>query len=138
MGNGSWTGKITPLGFRGLRQQFPGYLVISYPAIKKNINEQVTLKQIIREELEKEGILNESFEQLDEFAMWNKIKSKVKGISSNILNAVKRIYDGVMKRISEAFNYIKTLGEKIISGLMNFLGITISKIKISGGGRFPL
>jgi hypothetical protein len=108
-------------------------------SIKKDINEQVTFRQIIREEFEKEGIISESvFEQLDEFAMWNKIKSKVKGISSNILNAVKRIYDGVMKRISEAFNYIKTLGEKIISGLMNFLGITISKIKISGGGRFPL
>jgi len=108
-------------------------------SIKKDINEQVTFRQIIREEFEKEGIISESvFQQLDEFAMWNKIKSKVKGISSNILNAVKRIYDGVMKRISEAFNYIKTLGEKIISGLMNFLGITISKIKISGGGRFPL
>ena len=106
--------------------------------IKKDINEQVTLKQIISEELEKEGMLNESFQQLDEFAMWNKIKSKVKSVSSKVKNAVKRIYDAVMKRIGEAFNYIKTLGEKMISGLMNFLGISVSNVKVSGGGKFPL
>ena len=106
--------------------------------IKKDINEQVTLKQIINEELEKEGMLYESFQQLDEFAMWNKIKSKVKNVSSKVKNAVKRIYDAVMKRIGEAFNYIKTLGEKMISGLMNFLGISVSNVKVSGGGKFPL
>ena len=107
-------------------------------AIKKNINEQVTLKQIINEELEKEGMLYESFQQLDEFAMWNKIKSKVKSISSKVTNAIKRIYEAVLKRINEAFNYIKTLGEKMISGLMNFLGISVSNVKVSGGGKFPL
>ena len=108
-------------------------------SIKKKIDEQVTFKQIIREEFEKEGIINESvFQQLDEFAMWNKIKSKVKNASSKVLNAVKRIYDAVMKRISEAFNYIKTLGEKMISGLMNFLGISVSRVKTSGGGKWPL
>ena len=107
-------------------------------AIKKDINEQVTFREIIREELEKEGMLNESFQQLDEFAMWNKIKSKVKSVSSKVKNAVKRIYDAVMKRIDEAFNYIKTLGEKIISSLMNFLGVSVSNIKTSGGGKFPL
>ena len=84
-------------------------------------------------------ILSESVaQQLDEFAMWNKIKSKVKSVSSKVKNAVKRIYDAVMKRIGEAFNYIKTLGEKMISGLMNFLGVTVSKVKVSGGGKFPL
>ena len=36
--------------------------------------------------------------------MWNKIKSKVKNASSKVLNAVKRIYDAVMKRISEAYD----------------------------------
>ena len=104
-----------------------------------DINEQVTLKQIIKEEIEKEEILSESFsQQLDEFALWNKIKSKVKSASSKIVSAVKRIYTAVMKRISEAFNYIKTLGEKMISGLMNFLGLSVSKVKVSGGGKFPL
>ena len=104
----------------------------------KDIAEQVTLKQIIKEEIEKEGMLNEDFQQLDEFAMWDKIKSKVKSASSKIVSAVKRIYTAVMKRISEAFNYIKTLGEKMISGLMNFLGLSVSKVKVSGGGKFPL
>ena len=107
-------------------------------SIKKDMNEQVTLKQILTEELEKEGMLNEDFQQLDEFAMWNKIKSKIKSVSSKVMNSVKRIYDAVMKRINEAFNYIKTLGEKMISGLMNFLGISISRVKVSSGGKFPL
>ena len=106
--------------------------------IKKDINEQVTLKQIITEELEKEGMLNEDFQQLDEFAMWNKLKSKVKSVSSKVVNTAKRIYGAVMKRISEAFNYIKTLGKKMIQGLMNFLGFGVSKVNISSGGRFPL
>ena len=101
------------------------------------------LKQIIREELEKENIgiqiLNESsLQQLDEFALWNKLKSKAKGFSSKVVNAAKRIYQAVMKRISEAFNYIKTLGEKMIHGLMNFMGVSIRRVKVSGGGKWSL
>ena len=109
-------------------------------SIKKEINEQVSFKEIIKEELQKEKMtLSESvFEQLDEFTLWNKIKSKVKGMSSQVSNAIKRVYEAVMKRISEVFNYIKTLGEKMISGLLNFLGISVSNVKISGGGNFPL
>ena len=79
-----------------------------------------------------------AFEQLDEFSLWNKVKSKVKKYSSGVVNAVKRIYDAVMKRITEAFNYIKTLGEKMISGLLNFLGVSVSNVKVSGGGKYPL
>jgi len=112
-------------------------------AIKKNINEQVTFKQILTEEIKKENIgmqiLKESdLQQLDEFALWNKLKSKVKDVSANIVRSAKKIYQAVMKRISEAFNYIKTLGAKMIQGLMNFFGVSVSRVKISGGGRWPL
>ena len=111
--------------------------------IQKDVNEQVTLRQIIKEELEKENIgmqiLNESIsQQLDEFAMWRKIKSKVKDVSAGVVNAVKRIYEAVMKRISQAFSYIKTLGEKMIKGLMNFLGVSVTRVKVSGGGKWSL
>jgi len=107
-------------------------------AIKKNIDEQITFGEIIREELEKEGMLNESFQQLDEFAMFGKIKSKFKDVSARVVSSAKRIYDAVMKRVSEAFNYIKTLGEKMIQGLMNFLGVSVTNVKTSGGGKWPL
>ena len=83
-------------------------------------------------------MLNESFQQLDEFAMFRKVKSKLKDVSDRVVNAAKRVYDAVMKRISEAFNYIKTLGEKMIQGLMNFLGVIVSSVRVSGGGKFPL
>jgi len=107
-------------------------------AIKKDITEQVTFRDIIVEELEKEGMLSESIQQLDEFAMLRNVKSKLKNVSSRVVNAAKRVYDAIMKRISEAFSFIKTLGEKMIKGLLNFLGITVDKVSVSGGGRFPL
>ena len=110
---------------------------------KKDIIEQVTFKQIIKEELEKENIgmqiLNESnLQQLDEFALWNKLKSKVRSVSVKVKKAAERILSAVLKRISAAFNYIKTLGERMIQGLMNFLGISVTNVKVSGGGKWSL
>ena len=70
--------------------------------------------------------------------MFGKIKSKLKDVSAKVVNAAKRVYDAIMRRISEAFNYIKTLGKRMIQGLLNFLGVSIDNIRISGGGKFPL
>ena len=75
---------------------------------------------------------------MDEFAVWNKIKAKTKKLSSGVMNAVKRVYLAVMKRIKDAFNLIKSLGSKIIDGLLNFLGISVSNVRVVGGGKFPL
>ena len=100
-----------------------------------------TFKDILTEELYKENLLTEASEyllQLDEFALWNTIKKKAKGISSSIINASKRIYDAVMKRVKEAFVAIKRLGERMWNGLLNFLGIEISKVTVRGGGDYPL
>ena len=54
------------------------------------------------------------------------------------MNAVKRVYLAVMKRIKDAFNLIKSLGSKIIDGLLNFLGISVSNVRVVSGGKFPL
>ena len=108
--------------------------------VKSDISEGVTFKQIIKEELQKENCtLSEStFEQLDEFAVWNKIKAKTKKFSSSVTNAIKRVYLAVMKRIKEAFNFIKTLGAKMINGLLNFLGLSVSNVRVVSGGKYPL
>ena len=100
-----------------------------------------TFKDILTEEFLKENLLTEAAEellQLDEFALWNTIKKKAKGISSKILNVAKRIYEAVMKRVKEAFVAIKKLGERMLNGLLNFLGFKVENIKISGGGKYPL
>ena len=117
------------------------YLALRSRNIKpKEITEGTTFRQIVLEELQKENFsLNESaLEQLNEFAVWNKIKAKTKKLSSGVMNAVKRVYLAVMKRIKDAFNLIKSLGAKMIDGLLNFLGISVSNVRVVGGGKFPL
>ena len=117
------------------------YLALRSRNIKpKEITEGTTFRQIVIEELQKENFsLNESaLERLDEFAVWNKIKTKTKKFSSSVTNAIKRVYLAVMKRIKEAFNFIKTLGAKMINGLLNFLGLSVSNVRVVSGGKYPL
>jgi len=77
-------------------------------------------------------------EQLDEFTMFNRLADKVKGVSTAAKNAAKKVYDAIMKRIKAAFSYIKQLGEKMFTALLNFLGMDISSVKISSAGSLPL
>ena len=100
-----------------------------------------TFKDILAEELYKENLLTEASEhllQLDEFALWNTIKKKVKGATNTMMNAAKRVYNAVMRRVKEAFDAIKRLGERMFNALLNFLGIEVTDVKISGGGSYPL
>ena len=105
---------------------------------KKDIVEQVTFRDILFEELEKEGVfLTEEHMQLDEFALFNKLKAKARSIGKNISNKILRVVNAITKRIKEAFNFIKSLGSKMLNGLLKFLGFE-PNVKVSGGGRFPL
>ena len=51
---------------------------------------------------------------------------------------INGIYTAIMKRVTQAFNYIKSLGKKLIEGLMNFLGVEVTDVKVSGSGDFAL
>ena len=77
-------------------------------------------------------------EQLDEFTMFNRLADKVKGVSTAAKNAAKKVYNAIMKRVKAAFAYIKSLGEKMFSALLNFLGMDVSSVKITSAGSFPL
>lgn len=96
-----------------------------------------TFKTIITEEYQKE-FLNEDVEMLDEFALFDRLVKKVKNLSKDIVARAKKIVDVVMKRISEAFNYILALGEQMLQGFLNFFGISVDNVKVSGGGKYPL
>ena len=39
-----------------------------------------------------------------------------------------------MQRLSQAFNYIKGLGQKMMEGLLAFFGLSINNVKVVGGG----
>jgi hypothetical protein len=112
--------------------------------VKKLVSEgSITLKDIILEECSREELgeqlLNESsIEQLNEFQLFDKIKQKFKDVSQKVVDQAKKIYAMIMSRINEVFNYILILGEKILSGLLKFLGLEVSDVKISGGGDFNL
>ena len=54
------------------------------------------------------------------------------------VNAAKKALAAIQKRLSQAFNMIKRLGAKAWQGLLNFFGLTISKVTIRGGGKYPL
>ena len=119
------------------------YLALRSKKFSPKLTEQVTFRDIVLEELSKsqygQNLLIESeLEQLDEFQIFNRLANKVKGVAGTIKNAVKNIYTAILKRVTQAFNYIKSLGKRLIEGLMNFLGVEVTDIKIKSGGDFPL
>tara|TARA_Y100000816_G_scaffold291880_1_gene284790 strand:- start:1029 stop:3212 length:2184 start_codon:yes stop_codon:yes gene_type:complete len=104
---------------------------------------QPTFAEIIKEECAKERIgmqvLHEGkVEQLDEFQMFNRLVSKAKNVASSIKNQAKKILDGIMKRMKAAFDFIKKQGRRLIDAVLNFFGLDIKSIKITGGGKYPI
>ena len=109
-------------------------------AIKKLLNQGddiKTFKTIIMEEYKKEFI-NESVEHLDEFKLFDELKRKIKDVSKDIVDRAGKILSAVMKRISEAFDYILKLGEQMLQGFLNFFGLIVSNVSVEGGGKYPL
>ena len=77
-------------------------------------------------------------EQLDEFALFDRLKKQAKNVSSAIKNQAGKIMDRIMFRIKQAFNGLKKLGEKMMAGLLDFFNLDVDNIKVAGGGPFPL
>ena len=110
---------------------------------KSKLVESVTFRDIISEEFSKynfgERILLESDrQQLDEFQLFNKLISNVKNVSKKVKDQVTNILSSIMKRVKEAIDYIKTLGEKMFNSILNFLGMEVSNVNINTSGPFPL
>jgi hypothetical protein len=111
---------------------------------KKMLGENIeTFQDIVFEEFSKSdygiSILNEAVEQqLNEFQIFNKLSKGLKDISSKVKSQAKKILDAILKRIKSAFEMIKKLGKNIFNGIMHFLDMEVSSVKISSGGPFPL
>ena len=105
---------------------------------KKDILEEKSFKDIIFEELEAGGVvLTEQHMQLDEFSLFQKIKGKASVVAKNVASKIQKVYNSIVKRLKEAFNFIKSLGSRMLSALLKFLGF-VPQVKVSGGGAFPL
>ena len=125
----------------------PPYLSLRSRKLKKSEMQtnsyQPTFAEIIQEECAKERIgmqvLHESnVEQLDEFQMFNRLVTKAKNVASSIKNQAKRILDAIMKRMKAAFDWIKKQGRRLIDAVLNFFGLDIKSIKLTGGGKYPI
>lgn len=98
-----------------------------------------TFAEIIAEETVNSGLyLTEDLMRLDEIQMLNRLKKGAKAVSASVANAAKKALTAIHKRMSQAFNMIKRLGAKMWQGLLNFFGISIANVRISGGGAYPL
>ena len=91
---------------------------------------------IIRDECSE--FLTEEMQQLDEFALFDRLKKRARGVSDAIKNKAGEILDRVMARVSQAFNAMKKLGERMLSALLEFFNLKVDKIDVKGGGEFPL
>jgi len=98
-----------------------------------------TFRSIIMEEINKEGLLTEDMQQLDEFALFNKLAGKVKDVSMTVVTKVSKVMKNILDRIKKVFQYIYKLGKQAVKALMNFFGVEIGKVKITKtGGIVPL
>jgi hypothetical protein len=102
----------------------------------KKVKIKESFADIVREECSM--LLAEDVQGLNEFQLFDKLKSSLSGVSSAVIKGAKKILNAILKRIKEAFVALKRLGDKMLKGLMNFFGIDVQSIKVVGGGPFPL
>jgi hypothetical protein len=102
----------------------------------KKVKIKESFADIIREECSM--LLAEDVQGLNEFQLFDKLKSSLSGISPTVIKGAKKILNAILKRIKEAFVSLKRLGDKMLKGLMDFFGIDVKSIKVVGGGPFPL
>ena len=82
-------------------------------------------------------LLSEEYSQLDEFQLFQKIKSKVSGIKSKVLNSktVKKflqIWDRIKQKMTKAFDWIIKQGKMALSYLLKFFGMKPSRVRVNG------
>ncbi len=99
----------------------------------------MTLNGILTEGLKQEDVgqrvLHESrIEQLDEFAMLNKIKKGLSAIQKKVRDKFKKMWNWMKDKILKAFDWIKKQGAKMLDVLMQFFGKVVSNVKVTGSG----
>ena len=100
------------------------YLSLRTKGFKPNLTEQISFRDIVLDELSKSEygqtlLVESNLQQLDEFQIFNKLVTKIKGVAGTIKNKVKNIYNAIMKRVTQAFNYIFYFIIKIFNFINN-------------------
>ena len=95
---------------------------------KAIMNEALTMNEYGRKVLHENTI-----EQLDEFALLDKIKKGVSNIDKKIRDKFIQMWNWIKEKLNMAFEWIKKQGEKMISMLMKFFGIQVTTAGLRGG-----
>ena len=96
---------------------------------KSIMNEALTMNEYGRKVLHENTI-----EQLDEFALLDKIKKGVSSISKKVRDKFTQMWNWIKEKVSKAFDFIKSLGKKMLLGLFKFFGIEPNNVGLTGKG----
>jgi len=89
--------------------------------LKELYNDDITNKVMIN--------LNEEIEQLDEFAIINKVFNKLKKLSSKAKSWLTNLFKKIMVKVKAALEKIKKMGAKLFEKLFEFFNIALVKVK---------
>jgi hypothetical protein len=93
------------------------------------MNEALTMNEQGRKVLHENRI-----EQLDEFALLDKIKKGVSNINKKVRDKFTQMWNWIKEKVNKAFDWIKQQGEKMLGMLMRFFGIEVTTAGLRGRG----
>tara|TARA_B100000424_G_scaffold27352_1_gene19018 strand:+ start:1146 stop:3377 length:2232 start_codon:yes stop_codon:yes gene_type:complete len=93
------------------------------------INDALTMNEYGRKMLHENSI-----EQLDEFALFDKIKKGLSNINKKVRDKFTQMFNWIKEKVNNAFNWIKKQGEKMLSLVLKFFNIQVTTVKLTGKG----
>ena len=93
------------------------------------MNEALTINEQGRKVLHENTI-----EQLDEFALLDKIKKGMNSVDKKVRNKFSQMWNWIKEKVTKAFDFIKTLGANMLNGLFKFFGIEPNNVGLTGKG----
>ena len=93
------------------------------------MDESLTMNEYGRKMLHENTI-----EQLDEFALLDKIKKGMNSVDKKVRNKFSQMWNWIKEKVTKAFDFIKTLGANMLNGLFKFFGIEPNNVGLTGKG----
>ena len=93
------------------------------------INDALTMNEYGRKMLHENSI-----EQLDEFALFDKIKKGLSNVNKKVRDKFTQMFNWIKEKVNNAFNWIKKQGEKMLSLILKFFNIQVTSVKLTGKG----
>ena len=96
---------------------------------KAIMDEALTMNEYGRKVLHENSI-----EQLDEFALLDKVKKGMNSVVKKVRNKFSQMWNWIKEKVTKAFDFIKTLGANMLNGLFKFFGIEPNNVGLTGKG----